>query len=55
MLKYDQTTSGVKCVMGKGAVGTSNYNGERLIMMCSMNDLVIGGSIFQHKDVHKTT
>lgn len=34
--------------------GTMNDDGERLVEFCSMNNLVIGGTLFQHtQDIHK--
>ena len=42
-------------VMGKHALGSMNNNGEHLTDFCLENDLVIGGSLFSHKDVHKYT
>jgi hypothetical protein len=30
-------------------------NGERLIDLCEESDLVIGGTLFQHKTIHKLT
>lgn len=32
-----------------------NVNGERLAEFCTMHNLVIGGTVFQHKDIHKLT
>ena len=32
-----------------------NDNGERLCSFCGENDLIVGGSIFPHRDIHKTT
>ena len=44
-----------KEVMGQHALGEMNENGERFADLCGLNDLVIGGSIFTHKRMHKTT
>ena len=32
-----------------------NENGERLVDLCEGYDLVIGGMLFKHKDMHKYT
>ena len=32
-----------------------NDNGERFADLCASNQLVIGGSIFPHKRIHKAT
>ena len=32
-----------------------NENGERFLEFCAINDLVIGGTLFKHKDIHKFT
>ncbi|XP_056022186.1 craniofacial development protein 2-like [Ostrea edulis] len=53
--KVGQDNTGFENIMGKEAVGLINDNGERLIEMCITNNLVIGGSLFQHKNIHKTT
>ena len=42
-------------IMGKHGVGTINENGELLTEFCQNNSLVIGGTIFPHKECHKTT
>ena len=42
-------------VMGKHGMGTRNDNGERLVEFCAMNNLVIGGTLFTHRDIHKLT
>ncbi|XP_046666627.1 uncharacterized protein LOC124358371 [Homalodisca vitripennis] len=42
-------------VMGKHGMGTMNDNGERLADLCLNQSLVIGGSVFPHKDCHKVT
>ena len=45
--------SGYEEVMGQHALGEMNKNGERFADLCGLNDLVIGGSIFAHKRIHK--
>ena len=35
--------------------GTTTNNGERLVNFCLNNNCVIGGTIFQHKYIHKLT
>ncbi|XP_013775841.1 craniofacial development protein 2-like [Limulus polyphemus] len=42
-------------IMGRHGVGTCNENGELFIDCCSFNDLVIGGTIYPHRKIHKTT
>ena len=42
-------------VMGKHGVGIKNNNGERLLDFCDINNLVIGGTLFPHRDIHKLT
>jgi len=42
-------------IMGRHGTGEQNENGELLTEFCMFNDLVIGGTIFPHKKVHKTT
>jgi hypothetical protein len=39
--------------MGKHGCGKLKENGERLINICLNNKLTIGGTIFQHRDIHK--
>ncbi len=41
--------------MEKHGVGVCNENGTLLADFCSFNDLVIGGTLFPHKEIHKTT
>ena len=42
-------------IMGRHGVGEANDNGERLQDFCAFNRLVIGGTVFPHKKIHKTT
>ena len=41
--------------MGSEGCGNMNDNGERLLDCCLTNDLVIGGTLFPHPDIHKLT
>ena len=53
--KIGQDNEGWEKVMGQHGLGRMNENGERLATFCGNNDLVIGGSLFKHKDIHKIT
>ena len=53
--KIGADNTGYEEVMGKHALGEMNDNGERFAELCGTNNLVIGGSIFPHKRVHKAT
>ena len=53
--KVGSDVEGYERVMGKHGVGTRNDNGEKLCDFCGMNDLVITGTIFPHKKIHKQT
>nr|CAH8840894.1 unnamed protein product [Trichobilharzia regenti] len=46
---------GRELTMGREALGEMNNNGELFSDFCGFNDLVIGGSVFKHKDMHKAT
>lgn len=39
--------------MGKHGCGERNNNGERLADFCISNSLIIGGTIFPHKNIYK--
>jgi hypothetical protein len=41
--------------MGEFGLGIMNENGERLADAYALNNLVIGGTVFQHKRIHKAT
>ena len=42
-------------MMGVHGLGVMNDNGERFVNACAMNNIVIGGSVFIHKIIHKAT
>ena len=41
--------------MGNHGIGQRNNNGERLCEFCDTNQLVISGTLFNHKNIHKAT
>ncbi|GFR62620.1 endonuclease-reverse transcriptase [Elysia marginata] len=41
--------------MAKQGLGVRNQNGEKFLEFCIGNNLVIGGTIFKHKDIYKET
>lgn len=41
--------------LGNEAVGRRNENGEIFVSFCEVNNLVIGGTKFKHKEIHKIT
>ena len=53
--KVGNDNTGNERVMGKYGCGNINDNGERLVDLCGINNLVIGGTIFPHREIHKLT
>ena len=53
--KVGDNNDGYERVMGKHGLGTMNNNGERFADFCLENNLVVGGTVFPHKTVHKYT
>ena len=53
--KVGSDNTGREGIMGKHGLGNINDNGERFSEFCTNNSLVIGGTIFPHKTVHKQT
>ena len=53
--KVGTDNTGKEMVMGREGLGTMNENGELYTDFCANNDLVIGGTIFSHRDIHKKT
>ena len=41
-------------VMGRGC-GMQNDNGERLVEWCAFKNMIIGGTLFPHRNIHKLT
>ena len=41
--------------MGKEGCGSMNNNGERLLEFCMAYDLVVGGTLLPHREIHKLT
>nr|KAG5709228.1 hypothetical protein BaRGS_017980 [Batillaria attramentaria] len=53
--KIGSDNTGYEDTMGTHGLGQMNENGERFADLCALNQLVIGGSIFPHKRIHKAT
>nr|KAG5693701.1 hypothetical protein BaRGS_008343 [Batillaria attramentaria] len=53
--KIGSDNTGYEDTMGTHGLGQMNENGERFADFCALNQLVIGGSIFPHKRIHKAT
>jgi len=53
--KVGCSNEGREKIMGEKGCGDMNENGERLADICGLNDLVIGDTIFEHKEIHKLT
>ena len=53
--KVGDDNEGYETVMGREGLGDMNDNGERFADFCDLQDLVIGGSVFPHKKIHKAT
>ncbi|KAI8439007.1 hypothetical protein MSG28_011306 [Choristoneura fumiferana] len=46
---------GIESWVGKHALGNRSENGNMLVDLCCEQDLVIGGSVFPHKNCHKVS
>ena len=53
--KVGSDNVGRERIMGSQGCGTMNENGEMLSDFCGLNNMVIGGTLFAHKDIHKLT
>jgi hypothetical protein len=46
---------GYEEIIGKQGLGEMNDDGDRFANLCAATSLVIGGSFFQHKRIHRAT
>ena len=53
--RVGEDNTGKARAMGTQGFGCANNNGERLSDLCVESRLVIGGTLFMHRDIHKTT
>lgn len=53
--KIGADKTGHEDIMGVHGLGQMNEKGERFANLCSLNQLVIGGGTFPHKQIHKAT
>lgn len=53
--KIGSDNTGREEIMGKEGIGEVTENGNMFIDFCAFNNLLIGGSIFAHKTIHKVT
>ncbi|KAI0233499.1 hypothetical protein LSAT2_016251, partial [Lamellibrachia satsuma] len=53
--RVGKENTGKERAMGTEGFGCINNNGERLSDLCVENNLVIGGTLFKHRNIHKTT
>ncbi|VDP06199.1 unnamed protein product [Schistosoma margrebowiei] len=53
--KVGRDNTGYGDIMRRYGLGERNENGERFANLCAFNKLVIDGTIFSHKGIHKVT
>ena len=53
--KVGDKNEGYENIIGKHGFGARNENGERLVDFCGLNNLVVTGTIFPHRLIHKQT
>ena len=53
--KVGSDNTGNERVMGKHGCGLMNENEAELLEFCNNNNLVVGGTLFSHRDIHKVT
>ena len=47
--------TGYERVMSRYGCGIMNENGEKFAEFCGYNDLVVGRTLFPHRNIHKFT
>jgi len=53
--KIGSCKTGYEKVTGTHGLGDMKNNGEKFADLCAEHELVIGGSVFPHKRIHKAT
>ncbi|VDP71766.1 unnamed protein product, partial [Schistosoma curassoni] len=53
--KVGKDNTGYEDIMGRHGLGERNENEQRFANLCAFNKLVICGTIFPHKRIHKAT
>ena len=53
--RVGEDNTGKETAIGTQGFGCANNNGERLSNLCAESRLVTGGTLFMHRDIHKTT
>ncbi len=51
--KIGTDRTGMENAIRHFGIDTRNENGDHLLEFCSNNDMVVGGTLFQHKNIHK--
>ena len=54
-MKISSINRGFEEVMGQQGLGIVNENGKLFLSTCAINRMVIRGSTFPHKRIHKAT
>ena len=53
--KIGDDNEGIERTIGKQGLGSRNENGDRFVDLGIINDLKIGETVLQHKEIHKYT
>ncbi|VDO96495.1 unnamed protein product [Schistosoma margrebowiei] len=53
--KVGTDNTGYEDIIGRHGLKERNENGERYANLCAINKMVISGTIFSHKRIHKST